>query len=202
MKKIYLLIGMACLFANELEVDGDLKLEGSLIFQDETSMNTVTKLPSGVIFPFAGQTAPDGYLLCAGQEGSRTEFIELFATIGELYGAGDGSTTFNLPDLRGRIPLGKDNMNNISADRIVNEQADSLGGNAGTENHTLTIDELASHSHVVNNIMGYSTQFSGVGGNYPNASPSPDPSTTTTSGGNQPHNNMPPYLTLNYIIKY
>ena len=184
----------------ELEVDGDLKLQGNLVFPDETSMNTSAKeLPSGVIMPYAGIEAPEGWVLCAGQEVSRTEFSTLYETIGELYGGGDGETTFNLPDLRGRMPLGRDNMAGTSADRVVNEAADSLGADAGEEKHTLTVDEMPNHNHTITARLGTGNAYLATG-NY-------DPSlamtkSTNYTGGDQPHNNMPPYLTLNYIIKY
>ena len=135
MYKAIFLILFSIIFVQELEVDGDLKLQGNLVFPDETSMNTSAKeLPAGVIMPYAGIEAPEGWVLCAGQEVSRTEFSTLFETIGELYGVGDGETTFNLPDLRGRMPLGRDNMNGESADRVVNDAADSLGMGDGEEN--------------------------------------------------------------------
>ena len=67
--------------------------------------NQALRLPTGVVVPFAGATAPDGYLLCYGQAVSRSTYSDLFAAIGTTYGAGDGSTTFNLPDLRGRLPV-------------------------------------------------------------------------------------------------
>lgn len=66
--------------------------------------------PSGVVLPFAGSTAPSGWLLCFGQAVSRTTYASLFAAIGTAFGVGDGSTTFNLPDMRGRVPGGKDDM--------------------------------------------------------------------------------------------
>ena len=177
--------------------------QGDLIFQDESTMVTAAeKLPPGIIFPFAGQSAPDGYLICAGQEVSRVEYAELFEVIGELYGSGNGETTFNLPDLRGRIPLGKDNMNEQPAHRVENTQADSLGGSAGEENHQLTVDEMPSHNHGLRyfNSSGIGGWTSGAnGGNYTYALSDLG---IEFSGGSQPHNNMPPYLTLNYLIKY
>ena len=66
--------------------------------------------PTGVVLPFAGAAAPVGWLLCYGQTVSRATYAALFAAIGTTYGAGDGSTTFALPDLRGRIAGGKDDM--------------------------------------------------------------------------------------------
>lgn len=74
-------------------------------------------LPSGIIIPFAGASAPGGWLLCAGQAVNRVTYGILFAAIGTTYGTGDGSTTFNVPDLRGRVPFGADNMLGTAANR-------------------------------------------------------------------------------------
>lgn len=74
--------------------------------------------PVGVVLPFAGSAAPSGWLLCAGQEVSRTTYAALFTALGTAYGVGNGSTTFNLPDLRGRIPGGKDDMGGSAASRL------------------------------------------------------------------------------------
>ena len=205
MNKFFSILVLSFLLAGELEVGGDLKLQGDLIFQDESTMTTAAeKLPPGIIFPFAGQSAPDGYLICAGQELSRIEYAELFGVIGELYGSGDGQTTFNLPDLRGRMPLGKDNMNQASANRVENAQADSLGGNAGGENHILTVDELAEHTHPITEFIVQASEVNNVTGarHYFNDDWQYINRPTDVEGGNQPHNNMPPYLTLNYLIKY
>ena len=141
---------MVSLYAGELEVEGDLKVQGNVIFQDDSSINSAPiSLPPSVIVPFAGTTAPDGWLLCFGQEISRDTYSNLFEVLSDTYGIGDGATTFNLPDLRGRMLLGIDNMGGDSANRVENEQADLLGGTDGEENHTLTVDELASHNHTI-----------------------------------------------------
>ena len=66
----------------------------------------VPVMPTGSIIPFAGKTAPEGWLFCQGQAVSRTTYAQLFAVIGTTYGSGDGSTTFNVPDLRGRVAVG------------------------------------------------------------------------------------------------
>lgn len=95
-------------------------------------------VPSGTILQFAGATAPNGWLLCDGLAVSRTTFAGLFGAIGTAYGAGDGTTTFNLPDFRGRIPLGRDNMGGTSANRVLATQADVLGGSGGAETRTPT----------------------------------------------------------------
>ncbi len=77
----------------------------------------VVGLP-GIIFDYAGSAAPNGFLLCYGQAVSRTTYAQLFAVIGVVYGAGDGSTTFNIPDLRGLAIAGADNMGGTAANRL------------------------------------------------------------------------------------
>src|SRR5689334_21938639 len=76
-------------------------------------------MPVGGVAPYAGSTAPTGWLFCFGQNVSRTTYASLFAAIGTTFGAGDGSTTFSLPDLRGRTPFGKDNMGGTAANRVT-----------------------------------------------------------------------------------
>ena len=99
--------------------------------------------PSGLIAPYAGSTAPSGWLLCGGQAVSRSTYATLFTAIGTTYGTGDGSTTFNLPDLRGRAPHGVDNMGGTAANRVTSGGSGitgtTLGAVGGTETHTLTI---------------------------------------------------------------
>lgn len=80
---------------------------------------TLGGVPIGSMMPFGGSTAPNGWLLCFGQQVSRTDYALLFAIIGTAYGAGDSSTTFNLPDKRGRVSVGKDNMGGSTAGRIT-----------------------------------------------------------------------------------
>ena len=75
-------------------------------------------VPTGSMMAYAGSSAPSGWLLCAGQAVSRTTYAALFSAISTAYGTGDGTTTFNLPDLRGRIPAGKDDMGGTAANRL------------------------------------------------------------------------------------
>lgn len=92
--------------------------------------------PAGIVMPFAGSTAPQGYLLCDGSAVDRTVYATLFAVIGTTYGAGDGSTTFNVPDISGRVVIGP-------------SQSHSLGSTGGSETVTLTESELPVHTHEV-----------------------------------------------------
>ncbi len=94
--------------------------------------------PAGIISQFAGETAPNGYLLCQGQAVSRTTYANLFNVIGTKYGSGDGSTTFNIPDLRGRVPVGLNPSDN---------DFKTLGSKGGEKAHTLTVQEMPSHNH-------------------------------------------------------
>lgn len=92
--------------------------------------------PAGIIMPFAGTVAPENYLFCDGSAVSRSTYATLFGVIGTMFGAGDGSSTFNLPDLSGRVPLGV-------------SQAHALGSTGGSETVTLTESELPAHVHEV-----------------------------------------------------
>jgi len=98
-------------------------------------------VPTGTLMPFAGSTAPTGYFLCYGQAVSRTTYAALFAVIGTTYGTGDGSTTFNLPDLRGRTALGQDNMGGVAANRVTSGgsgcNAVAEGTGCGAQNQTI-----------------------------------------------------------------
>ena len=107
--------------------------------------STALALPSGIINPFAGITAPDGWLLCYGQAISRTVYSDLFIALSTTYGVGDGSTTFAIPDLRGRAIAGLDNMGGTDAGIL--STANTLGTTTGTETITLTTAQIPSHNH-------------------------------------------------------
>lgn len=93
-------------------------------------------VPTGTVAPFAGAAAPAGYLLAFGQAISRTDYPGLFAVISTTYGAGNGSTTFNLPDLRGFVVAGKDNMGGVTANRLGSVMASTtLGAGGGAQTH-------------------------------------------------------------------
>lgn len=104
--------------------------------------------PPGSVTAYAGTTEPNGWLFCYGQAVSRTTYARLFDIIGTTYGVGDGSTTFNVPDLRGRVVAGQDDMGGSSANRLTSPiDGDTLGAAGGTENHTLTEAEMPAHDH-------------------------------------------------------
>jgi microcystin-dependent protein len=111
-------------------------------------ISSLVTTPPGIISDYAGTTAPAGWLLCYGQTVSRVTYSALFSAIGVTYGAGDGVVTFTLPDCRGRVAAGADNMGGASADRLTTPiNGDTLGAAGGSESHVLTEAQLASHQH-------------------------------------------------------
>jgi microcystin-dependent protein len=106
-------------------------------------------VPIGSIIPYFGTASPDTdhWLLCNGQVVSRTTYAALFAIIGTTAGAGDGLSTFGIPNLKGRTIVGLDNMGGGSANILTASAADTLGGVLGAESITLTIAEIPSHNH-------------------------------------------------------
>jgi microcystin-dependent protein len=104
--------------------------------------------PTGATFMWPTPTAPGGYLLCEGQAVSRTQYANLFAVVSTMYGAGDGSSTFNLPDMRGRVPMG------VSADGTTYPLASSGGEYA----HALVVAELAAHAHSITDVAHTHTE--------------------------------------------
>jgi microcystin-dependent protein len=200
------------------------------------SLADTARLPAGMLSPYAGTNAPPGWLLCYGQAVSRTNFTALFAAIGTAYGVGNGSTTFNVPDLRGRSAFGKHNMGGTVVGRITTDgsavDGTLLGAAGGSETVTLNVNQLTAHSHPVNdpghthsyqdpghghtyNWIGYLAPFLARGGDFGRIDFVTEPGyvgisilTNTTgmsvnsAGGGGAHNNLPPAMIMNYIIKY
>jgi len=172
-----------------------------------------TGFVSGMVMPFAGTSAPTGWLLPFGQAVSRSTYSDLFSAIGTTYGAGDGSSTFALPDFRGRVLAGQDDMGGSSANRLTDQSGglngDTLGDTGGLETHTLTTAQLASHTHDGQgslrgpNLRTGSGSVSGItateGGS---GTTTMDISgTTAATGSGSAHNNVQPTIIVNYIIK-
>ena len=156
----------------------------------------------GEIRLFAGNFAPAGWMFCDGQLLPISENDALFTLIGTTYG-GDGEETFNLPDLRGRLPIHQGQGPGLT-NRVLAQMA-------GVESVTLTIQQLPAHTHaligsanaadtpnVANGITATGTLSQHYWGDPPDTAASP--SAISPSGGSQPHEICQPYLCINYII--
>lgn len=165
-------------------------------------------LPIATIVPYSNDTAPNGWLICDGSEVSRTTYKQLFDIIGVTYGSGDGSTTFNIPNFKGKVLVGKDGSQT---------EFDTLGETGGEKTHTLTIEEMPNHNHSLNVAAnnnsgtlgsGYGIELDTRGLRYAlRGLDNPVAGELTGfginfSGLSQAHNNLQPYTVVNYIIKY
>lgn len=160
-------------------------------------------VPTGVSFDFTGTSAPAGYLLCYGQNVSRTTYANLFAVIGTTYGIGDGSTTFTLPDSRGRVSAGKDNMGGTSASRLTGitggVDGNVLGATGGAESHVLTVAQMPAHDHDIYNAAGGGGAYAATVASPADNGQTPYP--TESVGSGEAHNNTQPTIIFNKIIK-
>lgn len=179
----------------------------------------------GAVTQFAGSQIPIGFLPCYGQAVSRATYVDLFSVIGVTYGLGDNRSTFNLPDLRGRVPFGSDAMELAPANRLTLARpggcAGALSSVGGLETHTLTLGEtpICPHTHRVTTSWDY-TYNRGEGGNKCSAgysynsilntaknvaapvSYSLDVGVNSNTSEATKHINVPPLVFLNYVIKY
>lgn len=169
-----------------------------------TVISAYSALPAGSLVPYAGTTAPASYLLCDGAAVSRTTYAGLFAVIGTAYGIGDGTTTFNVPNLKGRTIFGRD-AGQTEFD-VLGETGGQKTVGAHTHNindpgHAHTWNVSGSNSDVVTNsratewsdpvdVVGYSTTTNTTGISIQN-----------TGSGMSGANNLNPYVVANYIIK-
>lgn len=162
-------------------------------------------VPIGAGMDYWGSSAPAAWIFAYGQAISRTTYADLFAVYGTTYGPGDGSTTFNVPDKRGRTSFGKDNMGGTSADRLTGLtngiDGDTLGAVGGEEAHTLTTAQVPALS------LSIPARTENTGGNDNTrvqlGTTSGTPLTFTggtATGGGGAHNTLPPGIVCNYII--
>lgn len=180
----------------------------------EANIPATVLIPAGIVSPFAGSAAPSGWLLCAGQAVSRTTFASLFTAISTTYGVGDGSTTFNLPDLRGRAVFGDDDMNGSAANRVTagvsGVDGTTLGATGGSEamhqhNHSIT-DPGHTHTLPFNwataggAVQATNVTTSGLNG-VNTGIQTQTTGITINNAGTGSSQNMPPAIILNYIIK-
>jgi microcystin-dependent protein len=114
---------------------------------DGASLSGIEGIPTATIVPWSDSSVPSGFLECNGSAVSRSTYAALFAIIGVTYGSGDGSTTFNVPDLQDNVAVGKSGTKNLASTGGANTVT-ATGSVAGsTANATLTTAQLASHSH-------------------------------------------------------
>jgi microcystin-dependent protein len=177
-------------------------------------------IPVGGLMPYLGSSAPNAnFALPFGQAISRTTYSALFSLVSTTFGTGDGSTTFNIPDLRGRAVFGLDNMGGSSASRITvaggNFDGTVRGGTGGAENHMLTTAEMPVHNHGITD-PGHSHATAifkdqltnGAGSNAYGATAGGVPTTTNTTGitinnagSGGLHTILSPAMTLAYILR-
>lgn len=216
--------------SDEVELAAN-QITGTAVTLADTGTVTTTMLasavqellvPTGTINSFAGSSAPTGWLLCYGQSVDTTTYATLFGVIGYAYG-GSGSS-FNIPDLRGRVPAGLDNMGGSDAGRL--DWANTIGTASGAQTHTISTTEMPAHNHsgstsyvgdhghsIYNGVgfTGSSTPYayyaSGNGaigccyGGVAGGGAHSHSLSINNTGGGGAHNNMQPTMLLNYIIK-
>ena len=155
----------------------------------------VEQFPAGAVVAFAGASAPSGWMICNGAAISRTTYATLFTAISTTYGVGDGSTTFNIPDITGRVIAGKE----AAATNLTTPVDGSvLGGTGGDEAATAP---LPAHTHSYNDTSITSGGAADVSISGGDADQVTTGSTTGSAGTGGTHNNVQPTIILNYIIK-
>ncbi|GMM93126.1 tail fiber protein [Qipengyuania sp. MTN3-11] len=177
---------------------------------------SIVAVPVGAVIDYWGSTPPAGFLFAAGQAVSRSTYSALFAIIGTTAGAGDGSTTFNLPDYRGRVSSGRENMALPASTRLTSLSSSTLGATGGAQTHTLTTAQMPAHSHTVTD-PGHthsspsSSGTAGVVNGFDDIAQTTSGTATTGSaatgitvasaGSGEAHNNVQPTIIANKIIR-
>lgn len=162
-------------------------------------------MPVGAMVGFGGATVPVGWLFCYGQAVSRTTYAELFRILSTTWGTGDGSTTFNLPDYRGRVIVGDDDMGGSAASRVTGGATlSATGGHEGIPEHTHTLaysvggtgDSLTGTEYM----LWQNTAVADAAYNLQGTTTAPDIGRVGLTGNASSTNNMPPYAISNIII--
>jgi microcystin-dependent protein/cytoskeletal protein CcmA (bactofilin family) len=194
------------IFKSGVTILGDVHVSGkvcaSAYYGDGS--NLTGSLPTGSIIPYAVTAAPTGYKLCDGQAHTRTgtSTSALFTVLGTLYGVGNGSTTFNVPDLRGRFMAGwnagTSRLTSVTADMVV---GDSIAATGGVQAVSLAVAQIPAHTHGLTARHSYSEGTpSGVKFEEAQAV-GVSVSAIHETGGGGVHSNIPPVLMINYLIK-
>tara|TARA_R100001086_G_scaffold224596_1_gene142607 strand:- start:340 stop:915 length:576 start_codon:yes stop_codon:yes gene_type:complete len=179
---------------------------------DGANLTGIEGIPTATIVPWSDSSIPSGFLECNGAAVSRSTYSALFAIIGATYGAGDGASTFNVPDFQDNIPMGKSGTKALASTGGANTVASSGTVGGSTANATLTEGQLASHQHSFSTTNPASPlQGANVAGGYPSSLGTKN-TNNTGSGTGHSHNMsatftgsatsvLQPYLTVIYIIK-
>ena len=181
---------------------------------DGANLTDIEGIPTATIIPWSTASVPSGFLECNGQAVSRSTYSALFAIIGTSYGAGDGSSTFLVPDLQDNVPVGKSNNKALASTGGANTATTTGNVSGSTANATLSTPQLASHSHSggPGNPDGGRTEAYDNPGQYRKGAAQPSNTGSAGSGNGHSHNMsanftgdatsiLQPYLTVIYIIK-
>lgn len=162
-------------------------------------------IPVSAVMDFAGETLPANWLFCNGQNVSRTQWPDLFAVVGIAFSSGDGSTTFGVPDLRGRVVAGLDAMGgSASAARLstIVSPSTTVGSTGGVQTVALSLSQIPSHAHTFGSGF-FDTPPPSVSNNPPSGRETValgGPANTSTVGGGGAHSNVQPTMVMNKII--
>ena len=176
---------------------------------DGANLTGIEGIPTATIIPWSTASVPSGFLECNGQAVSRSTYAALFAVVGTTYGAGDGSTTFDVPDLQDNVPLGKSGTKAVASTGGANTVTPTGNIAGSTANATLSTAQLASHTHP-GSLTANAEDFQQ--NEAPQRPRSPTQTGAAGSGQGHSHNMsanfsgdaasvLQPYLTIMYVIK-